>query len=139
MTAVIAAEGGRLLRAITYLVIAAGGAWSLIWPSQNLIGYGSGIIAIAYAVAMLAGGTTCLYGAARGRWSGELIGLPLVVPASGGFTIVLIATIGDSLGRGTIAAVALTCTLALADRWRGVSRVARLAREAARHEHTRPA
>jgi hypothetical protein len=137
VTAVFASEGGRLLRALTYLVIMAGGAWSLAWPSQNLIGYGSGIIANAYALAMLAGGAACLYGAARGRWVGELIGLPLVVPASAGLTLVLLATIGDSLGRGTVAAVALTCTLLLADRWRGVARVARMAREDA-HRDPRP-
>lgn len=129
MTAVIASEGGRWLRAATYVVIMTGGAWSLLWPSQNLIGYGTGLVAVGYALAMVLGGTACLYGAARGRWVGELVGLPLVVPASAGLTIVLIATIGDSLGRGTIAAVALTCTLLLADRWRGVARVARMARE----------
>ena len=139
MTAVLAAEGGRLLRAATYLVVMIGGAWSLAWPSQNLVGYGSGMLAIAYALAMTAGGGACLYGAARGRWVGETIGLPLVVPASAGLSIVLLATIGDSLGRGTVAAVAVTCTLLLADRWRGVARVARLAREAARRDQSRPA
>lgn len=139
MTAVIAAEGGRWLRAATYLVVMAGGVWSLCWPSANLIGYGTGLVAIGYAAAMTLGGGACLYGAARGRWSGELIGLPLVVPASGGLSIVLLATIGDSLGRGTVAAVALTCTLLLADRWRGVSRVARLAREVAHRDIPRPA
>jgi len=139
MTAVIAAEGGRLLRAMTYLVVMIGGAWALCWPSQNLIGYGSGMLAIAYALAMTVGGAACLYGSARGRWVGETIGLPLVVPASAGLSIVLLATIGESLGRGTVAAVAVTCTLLLADRWRGVVRVARLAREAALRDQSRPA
>lgn len=139
MTAVIATEGGRWLRALTYIVVMAGGAWSLCWPSANVIGYGSGWVASAYSLAMFLGGVACLYGAARGRWVGELVGLPLVVPASGGLSIVLLATIGDSLGRGTVAAVAVTCTLLLADRWRGVWRVSRLAREAARNGYTRPA
>jgi hypothetical protein len=139
MTAVIAAEGGRWLRAATYLVVMIGGGWSMVWPSQNLVGYGSGILATAYALALMVGGAACLYGAARGRWVGELVGLPLVVPASAGLTLVLLATIGDSLGRGTVAAVALTCTLLLADRWRGVWKVSRLAREAARNGYTRPA
>jgi hypothetical protein len=139
MTAIVSAEGGRWLRAITYLVVMIGGAWALCWPSANLIGYGSGLLAIAYAVTMVLGGGACLYGAARGRWVGELVGLPLVVPASGGLSIVLLATIGDSLGRGTVAAVAVTCTLLLADRWRGVSRVARLAREAGLRDQSRPA
>ncbi|MFE1104155.1 hypothetical protein ACFW4K_26885 [Nocardiopsis alba] len=134
MPAVITAEGGRWLRALTYLVIMSGGAWSLLWPSQNLVSYGTGLVTIGYALAMLGGGAACLYGATRGRWDGELVGLPLVVPASGGLTLVLVATIGDSLGRGTIAAVALTCTLLLADRWRGVARVARMAREDARRD-----
>lgn len=136
MTAIVAAQGGRLLRALTYTVVLAGGAWSLAWPSQNLVGYGSGWVANAYALAMLIGGAACLLGAATDRWAGELVGLPLVVPASAGLSLVLIATIGDSLGRGTVAAVALTCTCLLADRWRGVSRVARLAREEPPHGPT---
>lgn len=128
MTAVIASEGGRWLRAATYVVIMTGGAWAFAWPSANLVGYGSGLVAIAYATAMFLGGAACLIGAATDRWMGELIGLPLVVPASAGLTVVLAVTIGDSLGRGTVAIVALTCTMLLADRWRGVIKVERLDR-----------
>lgn len=133
MTAVIAAEGGRWLRVLVYLTVMAGGAWSLGWPSTNLVAHGS-TIALAYGMAMLAGGTACLYGAVRGRWVGELVGLPMVTAALAGLTIMLVATMGTSLGRGTIAAVALTCTLLLADRWRGVTRVAKLARETSHHD-----
>lgn len=139
MTAVIAAEGGRWLRTLVYLTVMAGGAWSLGWPSSTLVTHASGLIALAYGLAMLAGGSACLYGVARGRWVGELVGLPLVVPASAGLTIMLVTSVNQSLGRGTIAAVALTCTLLLAERWRGVTRVVRIAREAARHGDTRPA
>lgn len=134
MTAVIAAEGGRWLRALTYTVVMIGGIWSLAWPSSNLVGYGSGMVAIGYAVAMLAGGTACLYGTARGRWDGELAGLPLVIVATAAFAVILWATLGESLGRGTVAFVATTCALLLADRWRGVWRVAHLAREAANRD-----
>lgn len=127
MTAVIAAEGGRWLRGLTYLAVIATGAWALLWPSQNLV---------SYAAAMILGGGACLYGTTRGRWDGELIGLPMVIVATASLSIILWTTISDSLGRGTVALVATTCVLLLAERWRGVRRVAALAREAARRGPT---
>lgn len=132
MTAVIQAEGGRWLRTLAYLTVITTGAWGLAWPSQNFVNYGGDLVSTAYAVAMLAGGLTCLYGTLRGRWDGELIGLPMVIMATASLSIILWTTLSDSLGRGTVALVATACTLLLAERWRGVRRVATLAREAAR-------
>ena len=132
MTAVITAEGGRWLRVATYLAVITGGAWALMWPSQNFLSYGGLPVAYAYSAAMILGGLVCLYGACRGRWVGELVGLPMVIMATASLSIILWTTLSDSLGRGTVALVATTCTLLLAERWRGVRRVATLAREAAR-------
>lgn len=132
MTAVIQAEGGRWLRALGYIAIIATGAWAALWPSQNFLDYGGVPVAYAYAATMALGGLICLYGTCRGRWDGELVGLPMVIMATASLSIILWTTLSDSLGRGTVALVATTCTLLLAERWRGVRRVATLAREAAR-------
>lgn len=132
MTAVIAAEGGRWLRVATYLAVITGGVWAALWPSQNFVSYGGMPVAYAYAATMILGGLACLYGTLRGRWDGELIGLPMVIMATASLSIILWTTLSDSLGRGTVALVATTCALLLCDRWRGVRRVATLAREAAR-------
>ena len=136
MTAVITAEGGRWLRTLTYLTVIGTGAWALLWPSQNLVTYGGAPVAHAYAAAMILGGAACLYGTLRGRWDGELIGLPMVIVATASLSIILWTTLTDSLGRGTVALVATTCVLLLSERWRGVRRVAALAREAARRGPT---
>lgn len=132
MTAVITAEGGKWLRVLGYIAVVATGAWALVWPSQNFVGYGGMSVVYAYAAAMLVGGAVCLYGTLRGRWDGELVGLPMVIMATASLSIILWSTLSDSLGRGTVALVATTCALLLAERWRGVRRVATVAREAAR-------
>lgn len=132
MTAVIATEGGKWLRTIGYAAVITTGAWAALWPSQNFVAYGGMSVVYAYAAAMVLGGLICLYGTLRGRWDGELVGLPMVIMATASLSIILWTTLSDSLGRGTVALVATTCALLLAERWRGVRRVATLAREAAR-------
>lgn len=132
MSHVIQTEGGWWLRAVIYAAVIATGVWALAWPSSNMTGHGGMAITYAYAAAMVTGGAVCLYGTARGRWDGELIGLPMVIVATASLSIILWTTLGESLGRGTVALVATTCALLLVERWKGVRRVAAVAREAAR-------
>ncbi|GAA4928696.1 hypothetical protein GCM10023224_04960 [Streptomonospora halophila] len=131
MTQVVAAEGGRWLRGATYLMVICGGAWSLWWPGHPLLSGGGQIVAFGYAAAMVAGGLSCLYGTLRGRWSGELLGLPMVTVSTAAVAIALWWHIPASLGLSVLGTVATVCTLLLADRWRGVWKIAHLAREAA--------
>lgn len=137
MTAVIASEGGRWLRALLYITTSATGMWAVLWPSATLLAYGSTHIALAFGVLLALAGVCCLVGVVGDLWAGELIGLPMATFGTGGFALLLCWTIGDSYGRGTAAGLAVMATLLLATRWRGVARVARLAREDARRGRPR--
>lgn len=132
MTAVASTEGGRALRILLYLVTISTGLWSAAWPSATLIGFLTSPVATGFGVLLAGAGVSCLYGTLRGTWPGEHIGLPFAVAGTGGFAIMLSWTIGNSLGRGTVAGLAIMLTIMLADRWRGVRILARMAREDAR-------
>lgn len=132
MTAVMATEGGRWLRVVLYLVTITTGLWSAAWPSSTLVGFLAAPIATGFGVLLAAAGVSCLYGTVRGSWVGEHVGLPFAVAGTAGFALMLSWTIGDSLGRGTVAGLAIMLTIMLADRWRGVRILARMAREDAR-------
>jgi hypothetical protein len=129
MTALTVGETGRPLRAVLYCVTILTGAWSVAWPSATLLDLLSPWVAISFGLVLCISGIPCLYGALFDRYLGELIGLPLATIAVSGFTGMLIYTIGDSLGRGTVAGLSLMCTVFLVLRWRGVVVVSRLARE----------
>lgn len=137
MTAVITSEGGRWLRALLYITTAATGVWAILWPSATLLDYGSTLIALAFGVLLTLAGVSCLIGVVGDLWAGELIGLPMATFGTGGFALLLCWTVGDSAGRGTVAGLAIMATLLLATRWRGVARVARMAREDARRGRPR--
>jgi len=132
VTAIVTTEGGRWLRAILYLVTITTGVWSAVWPSATLLSLLNGTVAIGGGTLLAAAGTCCLYGALRGRWIGEHIGLPFAIVATAGFAVHLSWTIGDSLGRGTVAGLAIMIPILLADRWRGVRILHRLSRQDAR-------
>lgn len=137
MTAVIGGEGGRWLRALLYTITIVTGLWSAAWPSSTLTGYLNPTIASLFGGCLAAAGLSCLYGTLRGTWPGEHIGLPFAVVGTGGFALLLCWTIGASLGRGTVAGLAIMLTIMLADRWRGVRILARMAREGP-HEPRHP-
>lgn len=138
MSTVIASEGGRWLRGLLYLATTATGIWAILWPSATLVEYGSAHLATAFGLVLALAGTICLIGTVTDMWAGELIGLPMATTGTGGFSLLLCWTLTDSLGRGTIAGLAVMATLLLATRWRGVARVARVAREdAPRGRHPR--
>jgi len=139
VTAIVGTEGGRWLRAIVYMIAIVTGAWAVAWPSVVVLDTASRLVAASYGIALIIGGMVCLWGTWRGRWDGELIGLPITMTATIAYAIILCITITSSLGRGTAVGVALLATGLLADRWRGVRIVARLAREAAAHGPTRAA
>lgn len=132
MGSAISTEGGWWLRTVIYALVVGTGVWAVLWPSTNMTGSGGMVVTYAYAAAMILGGAVCLWGTLAGRWDGELVGLPMVIVATASLSIILWTTLTDSLGRGTVALVATTCTLLLSERWRGVRRVATMAREAAR-------
>ena len=132
MTAVIGTEGGRWVRVLLYLVTITTGLWGAAWPSATLVDMLNPVVAGGFGLLLAAAGLSCLYGTVRGSWVGEHVGLPFAVVGSGGFAILLCWTIGDSLGRGTVAGLAIMTTILLADRWRGVRILARMAREDAR-------
>lgn len=137
MTAVIASEGGRWLHGLLYMATTITGVWAILWPSATLLAYGSAHLALAFGVVLTLAGIICLVGVVADVWAGELIGLPMATTGTAGFSLLLCWTITDSLGRGTIAGLAVMATLLLATRWRGVARVARVAREDARRGRPR--
>lgn len=139
MTEVIGVEGGRWLRVVLYLVTISTGLWSAVWPSATLVGLLAMPIAVVFGVMLAAAGLSCLYGTWSGTWPGEYIGLPFAVAGAGGYAFMLSWTVGDSLGRGTVAGLALMLTIMLADRWRGVRGLARQAGEDARGRNSRRA
>lgn len=138
MSAVVSTEGGRLLRVLLYLITISTGLWSAVWPSATLLGFLDSTIAAVFGVLLAGAGVSCLYGTLRATWPGEYIGLPFAVGGTAGFALMLCWTIGDSLGRGTVAGLAIMTTILLADRWRGVRILYRMAEEGGERDYRTP-
>lgn len=119
----------RVIRAVAYALMLVA---AVTLPAQ--IDLLSGLISEHIWAVMTAqmgiGAALCLYGQIRRRWTGEFIGLPLLVASFAGFGILQAGVSGWVLAVIPSTALLWAFALGLTARWREVCRYYRAAREA---------
>lgn len=105
----------RWLRAIVYVLTAAAGALLVIYPLRTALQLLAAAYTYAGAGLLLLGGVLAAAGAFWDRWSGEALGLPLVVTAYVLFGSVL--CIGGSVAGVAVGLLFVATALIHLDRW----------------------
>ncbi len=128
----------RALLVAAYVMLAACGAASMVWPSPSVEASGR-TWAFVWSAMLVVGGVPAALGAARNRWVGEWVGLPPLVAV---WAVYGIAAAAMGLRTGTPARIApalalLAVAAVLFWRWQNVALDRDAARAAARESRRR--
>lgn len=113
-----------------YLSFLISGVMAGIFPSQAILSIGERASAYAWAVFLIVGSASSLYGIVSDKWTGEAFGVPAVWAASTIFGVALIWA-GQSMASVSIGWVFIGLSFGLIGRWRNAMRTGKISRESA--------